>query len=84
VIGVVDFYVTRKHPAEGLARHGFFGRNFWPALFSFNDVFLSSEHLPYLRRRFAQVSCAESRGRMPYVLLLRAPYYTFIGKKAAE
>jgi S-adenosylmethionine-diacylgycerolhomoserine-N-methlytransferase len=83
VIGVLDFYVSRKHPAEGLARHGFFGRNFWPLFFSLNDVFPSSEHLPYLRRRFTQVHCRESRGHVPYLPLLRAPYYTFIGKKAA-
>ena len=83
VIGVLDFYVSRKHPAEGSARHGFFGRNFWPMFFSFNDLFLSSEHLPYLRRRFRQVRCSESRGRIPYLPLLRAPYYTFIGRKAA-
>ena len=84
VIGVVDFYVSRKHPAEGSTRHGFFGRSFWPMFFSLNDVFPSSEHLPYLRRRFTQVRCSESRGRMPCLPLLRAPYYTFIGKKAAE
>ena len=84
VFGVLDFYVSRKHPTVGSARHGFFGRNFWPMFFSLNDVFPSSEHLPYLRRRFVQVHCSESRGRVPYLPLLRAPYYTFIGKKAAE
>jgi len=80
----LDFCVSRKHPAKGSTRHGFFGRNFWPMFFSLNDVFPSPDHLPYLRRRFTQVYCSESRGRMPYLPLLRAPYYTFIGKKAAE
>ena len=73
VIGVVDFYVSRKYPANGLTRHGFCRRNFWPMFFSINDVFPSSEHLPYLRRRFAQVQCNESRGRMSYLPFLRAP-----------
>ena len=84
VIGVVDFYVPRKHPGERSARLGFFGRNFWPMFFSLNDVFPSPDHLPYLRRRFEETYCNESRGRVPYLPLLRAPYYTFIGKKAAE
>ena len=83
VIGVLDFYVSRKYPADGLACHGFFGRNFWPVFFSLNDVFPSCEHLPYLRRRFTQIRCSESRGRMPYLPLLRAPYYMFIGRKPA-
>lgn len=83
VIGAIDFYVSRKHPAKGLARHGFFGRNFWPLFFGLNDVFPSADHLPYLRSRFAEVRCSESRGHMPYLPLLRAPYYTFVGKKAA-
>ena len=81
-LGAVDFYVARKHAGDGSARHGFLGRHFWPMFFSRNDVFLSPDHLPYLRRRFAQVECSESRGRVPYLPLLRAPYYTFIGKKA--
>ncbi|MGA7702151.1 MAG: class I SAM-dependent methyltransferase [Thermoguttaceae bacterium] len=84
VIGALDFYVARKHPGERSARHGFFGHNFWPLFFSLNDVFPSPDHLPYLRRRFAEVHCSESRGRVPYLPLLRAPYYTFIGKKTAE
>jgi S-adenosylmethionine-diacylgycerolhomoserine-N-methlytransferase len=80
-IGAIDFYVSRKHPDEGSARHGVGGRGFWPLFFSLNDVFPSPDHLPYLRRRFTQVFCCESRGRMPYLPLLRAPYYSFIGKK---
>lgn len=84
LIGAIDFYVSRKNPDPGLLRHGFSGRSFWPSFFSLNDVFPSPDHLPYLRRRFTQVLCSEARGRMPYLPLLRAPYYTFIGKKAAE
>ncbi|MBN2578986.1 MAG: class I SAM-dependent methyltransferase [Pirellulales bacterium] len=84
VIGTVDFYVSRKHPAAGLAQHRFFGRCFWPAFFSLNDVFLSPDHLPYLRRRFTPVLCREARGRVPYLPLLRVPYYFFIGRKRTE
>jgi S-adenosylmethionine-diacylgycerolhomoserine-N-methlytransferase len=83
-IGAIDFYVSRRHPDGGLVRHGFAGRSFWPALFSLNDVFPSPDHLPYLRRRFEQAFCCESRGRMPYLPLLKTPYYTFIGKKQEQ
>lgn len=84
VIGVVDFYISQKHPAQGSARHGLCGRTFWPMFFSLNDVFPSPDHLPYLRRRFSQIHCVESRGRVPYLPMLRAPYYAFIGRKTAE
>ena len=30
VIGVVDFYVSRRHPAPGRARHGWTPRTLWP------------------------------------------------------
>ena len=32
-IGVADFFVARKYPAEGRARHAWFTRTFWPAWF---------------------------------------------------
>ena len=30
VVGAVDFYVARKHPAVGWGRHGWLTRTFWP------------------------------------------------------
>jgi S-adenosylmethionine-diacylgycerolhomoserine-N-methlytransferase len=80
-IGAVDFYVSRKHPAAGLVRHPYSTRYFWPAFFSLNDIFLSPDHLPYLHGRFTPIVCREARGRIPYLPLLRVPYYQFIGKK---
>jgi S-adenosylmethionine-diacylgycerolhomoserine-N-methlytransferase len=81
VIGAVDFYISRKRPAAGMVRHGFIGRAFWPAFYGLNDIYLSSDHLPYLRRRFTPIVCREARGRIPYVPLLRVPYYQFVGRK---
>ena len=37
VIGVVDFYVSRKYPADGLRRHRWFTRNFWPMWFAITN-----------------------------------------------
>lgn len=83
-IGVVDFYVSRKHPPPERKRHSAFTRLFWPAWFSRDNVFPSSDHLPYLQRRFETVSVQERSGRVPYMPGLRAPYYQFVGKKSAD
>src|SRR6185503_5353922 len=51
-IGVVDFYISRKYATAGLARHSWLTRTFWPAWFSFDNVFPSPDHVPYLHRHF--------------------------------
>jgi S-adenosylmethionine-diacylgycerolhomoserine-N-methlytransferase len=83
-IGVVDFHVSQKYPASGFTRHSFFTRNFWPFLFGIGNVFTSPDHLPYLERRFERSSLFESRLKIPYLPLLRVPYYIFSGKKPTE
>ncbi len=80
-IGVVDFYVSRKHPADGMTRHGWPTRAFWPLWFGIDNVFLSPDHLPMLKRQFETVMLREERARVPYVPLGRVPYYIFIGRK---
>jgi S-adenosylmethionine-diacylgycerolhomoserine-N-methlytransferase len=81
MIGVVDFYVSRKWPESGLRRHSAFQRFFWPTWFGFDNVFLSPEHLPYLRCRFKTVRLDERTGKVPYLLGMRTPYYIFVGRK---
>ena len=81
LIGVVDFYVSRKFPAEGTVRHGWFTRTLWPNWFATDNVFPSHDHLPYLRHRFDQLSLGEYKSRVPYTLILKTPYYVFIGRK---
>jgi S-adenosylmethionine-diacylgycerolhomoserine-N-methlytransferase len=81
VIGVVDFFIGRKYPEPGRARHGWLTRAFWPAWFALDNVFLSPDHVPYLQRRFAPLYLDQRRGRVPYLLGLKAPYYLFVGQK---
>jgi S-adenosylmethionine-diacylgycerolhomoserine-N-methlytransferase len=81
-IGIVDFYVGRKHPQQGNCRHGWWTRTFWPIWFARDNVFLSPDHLPAAQRRFESQFCAERRTRIPYLPLSRVPYYLFIGRKA--
>jgi S-adenosylmethionine-diacylgycerolhomoserine-N-methlytransferase len=81
VVGVADFFVSRRHPARGSARHCWLSRLFWPAWFAGDNVFLSADHLPFLRRHFEEISCTEGTARLPYLPLMRVPYYAFMGRK---
>ena len=81
IIGVVDFYVSRKWPDQGMKKHSAWTRGFWPAWFSYDNVFLSPEHLPYLMKKFHPIMIEEWRGTVPYIPGMKAPYYLFIGRK---
>lgn len=80
-LGVVDFYVSRKYPSDGLRRHGWFTRTFWPTWFAGDNVFLSPDHVPYLHRSFEPQMFEERRAKVPYIPFVRVPYYLFIGRK---
>jgi S-adenosylmethionine-diacylgycerolhomoserine-N-methlytransferase len=84
LLGVVDFYVARKYPGTGLARHSWWTRTFWPVWFARDNVFLSRDHVPFLFWRFTPVHFEEHRARVPYVPLARVPYYTFVGRRRPE
>jgi S-adenosylmethionine-diacylgycerolhomoserine-N-methlytransferase len=81
LIGVVDFYVARKYPSDGLRRHGWLTRSFWPVWFASDNVFPSPDHVPYLHRHFDPIHFEEHRAKVPYLPLIRTPYYTFVGRK---
>ena len=81
LIGVVDFYVSRKYPSDGLRRHRWFTRHFWPVWFANDNVFPSSEHVPFLHRHFEPVHFEEHRSKVPYIPFIKTPYYTFVGRK---
>ena len=80
-IAVVDFYVSRKHPEEGMVCHSWATRSFWPVWFACDNVFPNPDHLPFLQARFKTEFLKERRARLPYLPLARAPYYLFIGCK---
>lgn len=84
LLGVVDFYVSRKYPSDGLKRHRWWTRNFWPVWFSSDNVFPSADHIPFLHRHLDPIHFEEHRARVPYLPLLRTPYYTFVGRKRAD
>ncbi len=81
VIAVVDFYVSRKHPADGHRKHRWPTRTFWPTWFANDNVFPSADHAPYLHRHFDPLHFEEQRAKVPYLPFVRTPYYAFVGKK---
>jgi S-adenosylmethionine-diacylgycerolhomoserine-N-methlytransferase len=83
VLGVVDFYISRKWPSPGMRKHSAFQRFLWPNWFGFDNVFLSPDHLPLLQTLFTTERLDERLGKVPYLMGLKAPYYIFVGRKAA-
>lgn len=83
-LGVVDFYVSRKSPDDGLQRHPWSTRSFWRSWFDFDHVFPNPDHVPYLTHRFETETLQECRAKVPYLPLVRAPYYIFIGRKPLD
>ena len=80
-LGVVDFYVARKYPAEQRRPHPWHTRTFWPAWFANDNVFHSPDHVPYLESRLAEVDVDEHLAKVPYMPVMRVPYYIAIGRK---
>lgn len=70
-LGVVDFHLPDTRWSSRL----------WRVWFGHDGVWLSAEHLPYLRARLDPVACEEHRGTLPYLPGLRVPYYLFVGRK---
>lgn len=81
LLAVVDFYVSRRSPSAGHRRHSAFSRHFWPAWFGHDGVQPSADHLPYLEARCEPLELTEEMAKMPYLPLLKVPYYRFIGRK---
>ena len=80
-IAVTDFYVSRKYPEDGHRRHGWCRRTFWKLWFASDNVFLNGDHAAMLHRRFDVQLFSERLGSVPYIPLVRAPYYLFVGTK---
>jgi S-adenosylmethionine-diacylgycerolhomoserine-N-methlytransferase len=77
-LGVVDFYVSPRRPASAAAGHSRLERAFWRRWFAHDGVRLDPEHLLTLQQRLPRHSLVEGRAKMPYLPLLRVPYYLFV------
>lgn len=83
IIGVVDFYISRKWPEPKYKKHSTFSRGLWPLWFANDNVFPSQDHLPWLASHSDPIMMEEGMGKIPYVPVLRAPYYIFLGRKSS-
>jgi S-adenosylmethionine-diacylgycerolhomoserine-N-methlytransferase len=81
IIGVADFYVSRKYPDPGRAEHSRWVKNWWKYFFARDNVFLNEDHLPFLERRFETVWLEEGCRTIPYIPFPKVPYYGFLGRK---
>jgi len=81
LLGAVDFYTSAARPESGLAHHGAFTRHFWPRWFGHDGVRLDPAHLAALRERLPEHEISERRAAVPYLPLVRVPYYVFVGRK---
>lgn len=81
VIAVTDFYVSRKYPDNGLCKHGWLKRTFWQSWFAADNVFLTGDHLAMLQRHFSPTSILECQGKVPFLPLMKVPFFVFLGAK---
>ncbi|MEO8670081.1 MAG: class I SAM-dependent methyltransferase [Tahibacter sp.] len=81
VLGVVDFYISARRALPGCVQHGAVTRSFWPRWFRHDGVRLDPEQLLTLREQLPDHELVECRGAVPYLPLLRVPYFTFVGRK---
>jgi|JI9StandDraft_2_1071091.scaffolds.fasta_scaffold03344_6 S-adenosylmethionine-diacylgycerolhomoserine-N-methlytransferase len=81
-IGVADFYIARKYPDPGRAKHPRWLKSWWQYFFARDNVMLNADHLPFLERHFETVSVEERQRTIPYIPFPKVPYYSFIGRKS--
>ena len=82
-IGVTDFFVARKYPAEGRTRHALVHADILARLVRLGQrLLIAGSHSLFAAEPSARVRVEEKRAKVPYIPLIRVPYYTFVGKKA--
>lgn len=81
-IGVVDFTIHRD-PDMRETLTGVLSKGFWQTWFSWDRVYLSADHYPFLKSNFREISANQDSFSPPYlgVLPVKVPYYWFIGQK---
>lgn len=83
-LGIVDFYVAGSAQPFCRARHGTLARLFWTHWFRREQVLLSDSHVAALCTLTDPLHLHEGYESLPYLPLLRAPYYVYVGTKPAR
>eukprot|EP00246_Nothoceros_aenigmaticus_P011666 TRINITY_DN3271_c0_g1_i2.p1 TRINITY_DN3271_c0_g1~~TRINITY_DN3271_c0_g1_i2.p1 ORF type:complete len:110 (+),score=18.44 TRINITY_DN3271_c0_g1_i2:83-412(+) len=80
ILGVADFYTSQKHDSPE-RQHGYFTRWWWSLIFDLDGIDLGPARRLYLGHELDQAYEYNSSGGIPYVPLLKVPYYIWLGKK---
>eukprot|EP00897_Mesotaenium_endlicherianum_P009990 jgi/Mesen1/9019/ME000565S08337 len=80
ILGVTDFYTSSKYD-EPSRQHNYYTRWFWRAIFDLDGIDLGPERRCYLDHKLQRVMEVNKSGKIPYVPLLRAPYYIWLGRQ---
>lgn len=79
VLGIADFYTSGKYDLAE-RQHSYLTRWFWRAIFDVDGIDLGPERRAYVEHHMHRVMEINNSGRIPYVPLLRAPYYVWLGR----
>ncbi|GBG71329.1 hypothetical protein CBR_g8751 [Chara braunii] len=79
LLGVADFYTSSKYDLRP-RQHGMMTRWFWRIIFDLDNIDVGPERRQFLDLRLRRIAEINSVGSIPYVPLLRAPYYMWIGQ----
>ena len=80
LLAVVDFYLSEARVAPNRVQHNAFERLFWSRWFAHDGVMLGPQRLSLLQASFGDIVLSERRHRLPYLPLLRVPYFLFRGR----
>lgn len=75
-LGVADFQVSARDGVRASI-----SRSFWRSWFAHDGVMLNPDHLRELRSALPRHYSIELDAPVPYVPVLRVPYYLFVGRK---
>lgn len=84
LLAVIDFCTLPPAPAAPLTALPGFDRAFWPRWFAHDGVLLRPAVLPALMACGRVLSLHQGRARLPYLPLLRAPWFHWLGRPNPE
>ncbi|MGE3335176.1 MAG: class I SAM-dependent methyltransferase [Rhodospirillaceae bacterium] len=80
LIGVVDFYSLPEQPLHPFKPLSGWDRFFWPRWFRHDGVMLRPEVHAALLDAGATVHLQQDKARLPYLPIIRAPWFLWIGR----
>lgn len=83
IFGIADFYTSLKHDTP-TRQHSYICRWFWRTIFDLDNIDLGPVRRQYLEHHLEQVHEENKCGGIPYVPLLKVPYYIWLGQKRSH